>query len=110
MNRDIYGPYSLAPELSESERALELEIEVDQLKSAVTSHATVDQAIGVVLATGHLSPDESWDVLRKVSMHTNIKLRRVAELVIEWGRTGELCAEVRRELDRQLAQRRGKGD
>ncbi|MET7544071.1 ANTAR domain-containing protein [Streptomyces sp. NPDC005507] len=109
MNRDISGPYGLARELSESERSLELEMEVGQLKHALASHEVVDQAIGVIVATGHMSPGESFDVLREVSMHTNIKLRHVAELVIEWGRTGNLCADVRHELDRRLAQRRAQG-
>ncbi|MFC9460833.1 ANTAR domain-containing protein [Streptomyces sp. NPDC058430] len=44
----------------------------------------VDQATGVLVAVGRLSLAEGWDVLREVSMHTNIKLRHVAELLIEW--------------------------
>ena len=35
--------------------------------------------------------------------HTGIKLRHVAQLLIEWTRTGRLCADLRTELDRQLA-------
>ncbi|CAM5673618.1 hypothetical protein SALBM135S_06047 [Streptomyces alboniger] len=71
-----------------AEKVEELVDEVQHLKHAVTSHATVDQAIGVVLALGRISPDEAWDVLREVSMQTNVKLRTVAEHIVDWGRTG----------------------
>ncbi|WP_343244919.1 ANTAR domain-containing protein [Streptomyces sp. SID14478] len=74
------------------------------------AHARVDQAIGVVLAVGELTPDESWVVLRAVSQNTNIKLRHVAELLIEWACTGHLCTDIRRELERQLGLPRQRGD
>ncbi|MEK0099663.1 ANTAR domain-containing protein [Streptomyces sp. A475] len=66
----------------------------------------VDQAAGVLIAVGRMSSAEAWDVLRETSMRTDIKLRHVAELLVEWGRTGALCADIRIELDRQLAPRR----
>lgn len=83
----------------------ELEDEVDQLKRAVRSHATVDQAIGVVLAVGRMSPEEAWDVIRQVSMRTNTKLRDVSEEIVTWGCTGSLESGLRVELERQLCRR-----
>ncbi|MFD3480384.1 ANTAR domain-containing protein [Streptomyces sp. NPDC058695] len=68
--------------------------------------AVVDQAVGVLIAVGRMTPADAWDVLRETSMRTDIKLRHVAELLVEWGRSGVLCADIRTELDRQLAQRR----
>ena len=82
----------------------ELQGENAQLHEAMRSHAVVDQAIGVVLAIGHLTPEQGWDVLREISQRTNIKLRHVSELIIGWARTGKLCTDVRTELERQLAQ------
>ncbi|MCT9010766.1 ANTAR domain-containing protein [Streptomyces rhizosphaerihabitans] len=82
----------------------ELQGENAQLHEAMRSHAVVDQAIGVVLAIGQLTPEEGWDVLREVSQRTNIKIRHVSELIIDWARTGKLCTDVRTELERQLAQ------
>ncbi|MFE9988019.1 ANTAR domain-containing protein [Streptomyces sp. NPDC005381] len=79
-----------------------LEGENLQLKQAVRSHAVVDQAIGVVLAVGQLTPDEGWDAVRAISQNTNFKLRHVAELIVDWARTGELPSEIRGELERQL--------
>lgn len=77
--------------------------EVGQLKHAVRSHATVDQAIGALAAISNIRPEQAWDVLTEVSQHTNIKLRLVAEQVIEWTCDGELSEEVRRALQQSLA-------
>jgi hypothetical protein len=88
----------------ESDRVFQLQEEVDQLKEAVASHAVVDQAIGMVVALGRVTPDQGWEVLKDVSQHTNIKLRNVAELILIWGRAGEMppeiCAELEEALDR----------
>ncbi|ELS50458.1 ANTAR domain-containing protein [Streptomyces sp. ISL-22] len=86
----------------EADRILELEEQVDQLKEAVVSHAVVDQAIGMIVALGRLAPEQGWAVLKEVSQHTNIKLRRVAELILRWGRDGEMPPEIRVELEDAL--------
>ncbi|MHB9855203.1 ANTAR domain-containing protein [Streptomyces krungchingensis] len=76
--------------------------EIDQLKEAVTSHAVVDQAIGMMVALGRVTPEQGWAVLREVSQHTNIKLRAVAEMIIVWGQEGELPADVHAVLEETL--------
>ncbi|WP_411151807.1 ANTAR domain-containing protein [Streptomyces sp. A30] len=86
----------------ESDRIFELQAEIDQLKEAVASHAVVDQAIGMVVALGRVTPDQGWEVLKDVSQHTNIKLRNVAELILLWGRAGEMPPEIRAELEEAL--------
>ncbi|MFJ5774162.1 ANTAR domain-containing protein [Streptomyces sp. NPDC093094] len=86
----------------ETERISELQDEVQQLKEAVTSHAVVDQAIGMMVALGRVTPEEGWLVLREVSQHTNVKLRRVAELILLWGRAGDIAPEIRTELEAAL--------
>jgi hypothetical protein len=78
-----------------ADEIVELREEVDQLNEAVTSHATVDQAIGMMVALGRVTPDEGWAVLREVSQLTNIKLRSLAELVLIWGRNGDLPSDIR---------------
>jgi|SRR3954465_9762148 len=87
---------------AEPDRVFALQEEVQQLKEAVTSHAVVDQAIGMMVALGRITPDRGWAVLREVSQHTNIKLRNVAELILIWGRTGDMPADVRAELEDAL--------
>ncbi|MEU9171750.1 ANTAR domain-containing protein [Streptomyces sp. NPDC048420] len=86
----------------ESNRIFELQEEIDQLKEAVFSHAVVDQAIGMVVALGRITPDQGWEVLKDVSQHTNIKLRNVADMILIWGRSGEMPPEIRAELEDAL--------
>ncbi|GAB2728131.1 ANTAR domain-containing protein [Streptomyces bullii] len=83
-------------------RITQLEAKVAQLEQAVDSHAVIDQAIGVVVAVGGMSPAEAWDVLRETSMCTNVKLRHVAQLVVGWGETGVLASDIRDELSARL--------
>ncbi|WP_394437282.1 ANTAR domain-containing protein [Streptomyces sp. SGAir0957] len=90
-------------ELKEAQaRVAELEKENRQLKEAVTSHADVDRAIGVLVAVGQLPPDRAWRVLREISQHTNTKLRYIALQLTHWGHTGNLPTTLRAELYQQL--------
>ncbi|MBW8822059.1 MULTISPECIES: ANTAR domain-containing protein [unclassified Streptomyces] len=86
----------------ESDRIFALQEEIGQLKEAMASHAVVDQAIGMVVALGRVAPDQGWEVLKDVSQHTNIKLRNVADLILIWGRSGEIPPEIRAELEDAL--------
>lgn len=86
----------------ETDRIFALQEEVDQLKEAVVSHAVVDQAIGMMVALGRVTPDQGWAVLKDVSQHTNIKLRNIAELILIWGRNGDLPPEIKAELEDAL--------
>jgi len=86
----------------ETDRIFALQEEVDQLKEAVVSHAVVDQAIGMMVALGRVAPDQGWAVLKDVSQHTNIKLRNVAELILIWGRNGDLPPEIKAGLEDAL--------
>lgn len=86
----------------ESDRIFALQEEIGQLKEAMASHAVVDQAIGMVVALGRVTPDQGWEVLKDVSQHTNIKLRNVADLILIWGRSGDIPPEIRAELEDAL--------
>ncbi|MGW0191442.1 ANTAR domain-containing protein [Streptomyces sp. NPDC003362] len=91
-------------------RMIALQEEVEQLRHAVVSHAVVDQAIGVVIAYGGLSPDSAWDVLKTVSQHTNTKLREVAEHIVQWPRCQWLPPEIRHALNTALESRQRPGE
>ncbi|MGW2788070.1 ANTAR domain-containing protein [Streptomyces populi] len=80
----------------------QLQQEIGQLHQAIDSHAVVDQAIGVVILLGGLSPEQGFDVLRTVSQHTNIKLREIAEQIVAWARNGQLLPDIRRALNSAL--------
>ncbi|MFE2972239.1 ANTAR domain-containing protein [Streptomyces sp. NPDC059340] len=86
------------------------EQENTQLRHAVDSHATIDQAIGVLIATHHrLPPAAGFVVLREASQHTNTKLHTVAEAVIVWALAGPLPEPVDLELDAAVQRRSHRG-
>jgi PAS domain S-box-containing protein len=69
--------------------AATLATELEQLREAMVSRATIEQAKGVLMAREGVGPDGAFDVLREQSQHANRKLRDVAaELVAEVGATG----------------------
>ncbi|MFJ4535369.1 ANTAR domain-containing protein [Streptomyces tibetensis] len=77
----------------------DLEQENAQLQHAVGSHATVDQAIGVLVATHRIPPTAGFEVLREVSQRTNVKLHTVAEALIDWALGRPLPEPIGQELD-----------
>ncbi len=79
-----------------------LQTEVTQLKQAVTSHALVDQAIGVVVVLGRIPPEDAWRVLRDVSQRANVKLNLVAKHLLDFAQGGLLPDEERLELQRAI--------
>ncbi|MFI9753467.1 ANTAR domain-containing protein [Streptomyces collinus] len=87
------------PDTGREDAVARLEGEVVQLRRAVDSHATVDQAIGVLIAVYRIVPEGGFEVLREVSQHTNIKVRALAEMVIGWGMGAALPPSVAGELD-----------
>ncbi|MFE2537119.1 ANTAR domain-containing protein [Streptomyces sp. NPDC059371] len=71
----------------------------EEISHAVDSHATVDRAIGVLIAVHGLSPTAGLEVLREVSQHTDIELHSVAETLMAWALGQSLPEPVRQELD-----------
>ena len=57
------------------------------LQQAMLSRATIEQAKGILMARHKLTADAAFDLLRKASSHRNVKLRTLAEQIVE---TGEL--------------------
>ena len=58
------------------------------LKAALASRATIDQAMGVIMAQNRCSAEDAFAILRTASQHRNTKLRDVAVAIIE-GVTGQ---------------------
>lgn len=56
--------------------------EVQQLRQALTSRATIDQAKGIIIGERRCSPDEAFKVLATMSSHTNVKVHDVAEALV----------------------------
>ena len=58
---------------------------VHQLQQALLSRDVIGQAKGILMERQRITADEAFDVLRKASQHLNVKLRNLAEHVVETG-------------------------
>jgi hypothetical protein len=60
----------------------ELAEEVVNLKEALVSRATIDQAKGILMATHRCTADGAFDILRQLSNDTNVRLADVAAALV----------------------------
>ncbi len=82
----------------------ELRRENTQLRQALVTRSTVDQARGVLMAVGSCGADRAWEVLVDTPhQRTNIKLRHIAEKIVASTDGGEIPAAVGAALKRSLA-------
>lgn len=71
------GAIALATQLAEYQNL------TADLQTALTSRATIDQALGILMGQQRCTADEAFAILRKASQHRNIKLRDLAAETIE---------------------------
>ncbi len=68
---------------AEVERLHALETEVEQLKSAMASRATIEQAKGILMLLTSCGEQVAFDLLAHISSHTHRKVRDVAQSITE---------------------------
>lgn len=56
--------------------------EVSQLREALRSRPTIEQAKGIIMADRRCTPDEAFEVLKKLSMDSNVRLADVAAAIV----------------------------
>ena len=56
--------------------------EVSGLRRAMETRAMIEQAKGMVMADRHCTADEAFEVLRRLSMDTNVRLADVAATIV----------------------------
>jgi GAF domain-containing protein len=56
---------------------------IEQLEEALQSRDAIGRAKGIIQSRAGCSPDEAFDQLRVMSQHRNVKLRDLAEAVVE---------------------------
>jgi hypothetical protein len=78
--------------------------EVIQLRRAMETRPTIDLARGMLMASFGLTPHEAWTVLVTVSQHTNIKLHRLAQDLIDTVDGPPLPSSVRQQLTAAVTQ------
>ena len=92
-----FGPYAAvaAANLYAYQRARDT---ADNLQAALDSRAVIDQAKGILIERYKLTPDQSFQLLARASMHANRKVRDIAEELV---RTGELPVVAPRSVSRR---------
>jgi len=56
--------------------------EIGQLREALVSRSTIDQAKGVLMAEHHVSPDDAFALLVRLSNESNVRLAEVARALV----------------------------
>jgi GAF domain-containing protein len=59
------------------------------LQGALASRTIIGQAQGILMEREHITADRAFDVLRESSQHLNIKLREVAQILVDSGENPE---------------------
>lgn len=57
--------------------------EIDDLRQALDARRTIGQAIGIVMERYELTDERAFAFLARLSSHRNVKLRRVAQEIVE---------------------------
>ncbi|MEZ0166112.1 ANTAR domain-containing protein [Kineococcus sp. LSe6-4] len=63
----------------EQDRVAALEREVEHLRRALENRPCTERAVGIVMQLLGCDADTAWDRLSRLSQHTNVKVRVVAE-------------------------------
>ncbi|AXB47577.1 ANTAR domain-containing protein [Amycolatopsis albispora] len=61
----------------------ELQAELDGLRRALRSRATIEQAMGVLVVAHRCTPQQAFRLLIRLSQQHNVKLHRVASLLVQ---------------------------
>ncbi|MBK1786480.1 ANTAR domain-containing protein [Prauserella cavernicola] len=61
----------------------DLQQELDGLRRALRTRATIEQAMGVLVATRRCPPQDAFKILVRLSQQHNIKLHRIAQALVE---------------------------
>lgn len=53
-----------------------------RLRRALSTRGVIDQAVGIIIADRHVSPDEAFGILRRISQTRNVRLYKVARELV----------------------------
>ncbi|MHB1534916.1 MAG: GAF and ANTAR domain-containing protein [Acidimicrobiales bacterium] len=57
----------------------------DNLQAALVTRELIGQAQGILIERERITADQAFDILRRASQHLNVKLREVAQTLVETG-------------------------
>jgi GAF domain-containing protein len=91
---------SLASVALEAAHSLEdEERRIDNLHSALSSREVIGQAQGILMERERIPADQAFDVLRRASQYLNVKLREVAQTLVDTGERPDTGPRDRRKGD-----------
>ena len=67
------------------------------LQAALATREMIGQAQGILMERERITPDQAFDILRRASQHLNVKLRDVAQSLVDTGErpdTGRACSRA----------------
>ncbi len=73
---------------------------IDNLHSALSSREVIGQAQGILMERERIAADQAFDVLRRASQFLNVKLREVAQTLVDTGERPETGPRDRRKGDK----------
>lgn len=75
-----------AQDVEDAAQALTVEIQrLENLHGALASRQVIGRAEGILMQREVITGDQAFDLLRRASQHLNIKLREVAQYVVDTG-------------------------
>jgi GAF domain-containing protein len=60
---------------------------VENLNAALGTRETIGEALGILMERERITADQAFDVLRRASQHLNVKLRDIAQNLVDTGET-----------------------
>jgi GAF domain-containing protein len=73
---------------------------IDNLHSALSSREIIGQAQGILMERERIAADQAFDVLRRASQFLNVKLREVAQTLVDTGERPDTGPRDRRKDDK----------
>jgi len=68
------------------------------LHAALSSRETIGEAMGILMERERITAHQAFDILRRASQHLNVKLREVAQNLIDTGEDPILANTASRDL------------
>jgi ANTAR domain len=95
---------SLAERPDISSRVAELEAEIAQLRDALTRRQQIGVATGLLAQRFAISPERAWSLLVRLSQNGHVKVREIAQAVIEahCGQLDPAKAEILSSIEKYL--------
>lgn len=79
---EVFASYA-AVAVNNVTRYADVADDATNLRAAMASRAVIEQAKGIVMARDHCTPDEAFDILRRISLQQNVKLRDLAQNLVD---------------------------